>query len=88
MGEVIKLKSRYSNVNTVLKQMLPLNSDNENTFKFVTDAQSIRCGYLEDGSFWIDPEGGPMLQKGVTIEGRTIKNIVHSYDVGYLITFE
>jgi len=88
MGEIIKLKSRYSNVKSILKQMIPLNSDNENTFKLVTDAQSVRCGYMEDGSFWIDPEGGPMLQKGNTIEGRVIKNITHSYEVGYIITFE
>lgn len=88
MGEIIKLKSRYSTINSVLKQMLPLNSDNDRTYKFVTDSKFIRCGYLDDGSFWIDPDGGPFLQKGSVVEGRVISNITHSYDVGYLITFE
>ena len=72
----------------MLKQIIPMNSDNEKTFKLVTDSQFIRCGYLEDGTFWIDPEGGPMMQVGTEINGRVIKNITHSYDVGYLITFE
>lgn len=86
MGEIIKLKTRL--VNSVLKQLIPMNSNNENTYKLVTEAEFIRCGYAEDGSFWIDPEGGPMMQKGTEINGRMIKSIHHSYDIGYIITFE
>ncbi len=88
MGEIIKLRSRYSTVTSELKQILPLNSDNEKTFKLSTNSQFIRCGYLEDGTFWIDPEGGPMIQKGTEIAGRVVKSIEHSYELGYIITFE
>jgi len=87
MGEIIKLKSR--NNETSLIQLHPLNTDKESkTYKLVTNAEYMRCGYTDNGLMFIDPPGGPFLQVGESINNRVIKSIDHSYEVGYLITFE
>ena len=85
MGKTIKLRSRYENV---LTQLIPLNSENDKTYKFSTSEDLIRCGYLEDNTFYIDPPGGPMIIEGGSINGMKVKDIKHDYNIGYIITFE
>lgn len=86
MGKIIKLRSRGGHHS--LSQLIPINSDNDNVYKFVTDSDYIRCGYNNEDLFFIDPPGGPFLSKGVEINGRIIKAIDYSSEIGYIITFE
>ena len=68
--EVIKLESRYKDVNSKLIQV-------ENSkYLLETNSECIRISrdaYLTINS--IDPEGGPMISVGDTIQGKKIKNI-------------
>ena len=68
--EVIKLESRYKDVNSELIQI------KDNKYLLETNSECIRISrdaYLTINS--IDPEGGPMISVGDTIQGKKIKNI-------------
>ena len=68
--EVIKLESRYKDVNSELIQV------EDNKYLLETNSECIRISrdaYLTINS--IDPEGGPMISIGDTIQGKKIKNI-------------
>ena len=67
--EVIKLESRYKDVNSRLIQV------EYNTYLLETNSnyRISRDAYLTINS--IDPEGGPMISVGDTIQGKKIKKI-------------
>lgn len=68
--EVIKLESRYKDVDSKLIQV------ENNKYLLETNSECIRVSrdaYLTINS--IDPEGGPMISVGDTIQGKKIKNI-------------
>ena len=68
--EVIKLESRYKDINSDLIQI------KDNKYLLETNSEHIRISrdaYLTINS--IDPEGGPMISVGDTIQGKKIKNI-------------
>ena len=68
--EVIKLESRYKDVDSKLIQV------ENNKYLLETNSECIRISrdaYLTINS--IDPEGGPMISVGDTIQGKKIKNI-------------
>ena len=68
--EVIKLESRYKDVDSKLIQV------ENNKYLLETNSECIRISrdaYLTINS--IDPEGGPMISIGDTIQGKKIKNI-------------
>ena len=68
--EVIKLESRYKDVDSKLIQV------ENNKYLLETNSEYIRISrdaYLTINS--IDPEGGPMISVGDTIQGKKIKNI-------------
>ena len=68
--EVIKLESRYKDVDSNLIQI------KDNKYLLETNSEHIRISrdaYLTINS--IDPEGGPMISVGDTIQGKKIKNI-------------
>ena len=68
--EVIKLESRYKDVNSELIQV------KNNKYLLETNSECIRISrdaYLTINS--IDPEGGPIINIGDNIQGKKIKNI-------------
>ena len=68
--EVIKLESRYKDVDSKLIQV------ENNKYLLETNSECIRISrdaYLSINS--IDPEGGPIISVGDTIQGKKIKNI-------------
>ena len=68
--EVIKLESRYKDVDSKLVQV------ENNKYLLETNSECIRISrdaYLSINS--IDPEGGPIISVGDTIQGKKIKNI-------------
>ena len=68
--EVIKLNSRYKDVDSKLVQV------EDNKYLLETNSECIRISrdaYLTINS--IDPEGGPIISVGDTIQGKKIKNI-------------
>ena len=76
--EVIKLESRYKDIDSKLIQV-------ENN-KYLLETNSIyikvsRDAYLTINS--IDPEGGPMITVGDTIQGKKIKSIKSQYVIEF-----
>ena len=68
--EVIKLESRYKDVDSKLIQV------KNNKYLLETNSECIRISrdaYLTINS--IDPEGGPIINIGDNIQGKKIKNI-------------
>ena len=76
--EVIKLESRYKDVNSKLIQV-------ENN-KYLLETNSEYTMINEDENMiiqYIDLEGGPMINIGDTIQGKKIKSIKSQYVIEF-----
>lgn len=76
--EVIKLESRYKEVNSELIQI------KDNKYLLETNSEYIRINEDENMiAQYIDLEGGPMLSIGDTIQGKKIKSIKSQYVIEF-----
>ena len=76
--EVIKLKSRYKDVDSELIQI------KDNKYLLETNSEYIRIN--EDENMMVDSidlEGGPMIGIGDTIQSKKIKNIKSQYVIEF-----
>jgi hypothetical protein len=73
--DTIKLYSRYGNEYS-LKHI------GESQYAFEGNSEYMRVGHNEDGTInFIDPEGGPFMRVGSTIEDKVIKDIYFDKNV-------
>lgn len=76
--EVIKLESRYKDVNSKLIQI------KDNTYLLETNSEYVRLSRAENRTIYsIDLEGGPMIDVGDTIQGKKIKSIKSQYVIEF-----
>lgn len=76
--EVIKLESRYKDVNSDLIQI------EDNKYLLNTNSEYIRLSRAENRTIYnIDLEGGPMISIGDTIQGKKIKSIKSQYVIEF-----
>ena len=76
--EVIKLESRYKDVNSELIQI------EDNKYLLNTNSEYVRLSRAENRTIYsIDLEGGPMIGIGDTIQGKKIKNIKSQYVIEF-----
>ena len=76
--EVIKLESRYKDVDSKLIQI------EDNKYLLNTNSGYIRLSRAEDRTIYsIDLEGGPMISIGDTIQGKKIKSIINKYVIEF-----
>ena len=76
--EVIKLESRYKDVNSELVQV------KNNKYLLETNSEYIRIDRDDNKILYsIDPEGGPMISVGDTIQGKKIKSIKSQYVIEF-----
>lgn len=76
--EVIKLESRYKDVNSDLIQI------EDNKYLLNTNSEYIRLSRAENRTICsIDLEGGPMINIGDTIQGKKIKSIKSQYVIEF-----
>lgn len=86
MKEKIKLQSRYRDDNNYLTRI-----GDENSKSYALHAEfGYRVGIVEgvpDTYSFVDPSGGPFMQKGTVIDGCVIKSISRE-GKGVIINFE
>ena len=76
--EVIKLESRYKDVDSNLIQI------EDNKYLLNTNSEYIRLSRAENRTIYsIDLEGGPMIDVGDTIQGKKIKSIKSQYVIEF-----
>ena len=76
--EVIKLESRYKDVNSNLIQI------EDNKYLLNTNSEYVRLSRAENRTIYsIDLEGGPMISIGDTIQGKKIKSIINKYVIEF-----
>ena len=76
--EVIKLESRYKDINSDLIQI------EDNKYLLNTNSEYIRLSRAENRTIYsIDLEGGPMLSIGDTVQGKKIKSIKSQYVIEF-----
>ena len=76
--EVIKLESRYKEVNSELIQI------KDNKYLLNTNSEYVRLSRAENRTIYsIDIEGGPMISIGDTIQGKKIKSIKSQYVIEF-----
>ena len=76
--EVIKLESRYKDINSDLIQI------EDNKYLLNTNSEYIRLSRAENRTIYsIDLEGGPMISVGDTIQGKKIKSIKSQYVIEF-----
>ena len=76
--EVIKLESRYKDINSDLIQI------KDNKYLLETNSEYIRLSRAENRTIYsIDLEGGPMISIGDTIQGKKIKSIKSQYVIEF-----
>ena len=76
--EVIKLESRYKDVDSNLIQI------EDNKYLLNTNSEYIRLSRAENRTIYsIDLEGGPMISIGDTIQGKKIKSIINQYVIEF-----
>ena len=76
--EVIKLESRYKDINSDLIQI------EDNKYLLNTNSEYIRLSRAENRTIYsIDLEGGPMISMGDTIQGKKIKSIKSQYVIEF-----
>ena len=76
--EVIKLESRYEDVNSDLIQI------EDNKYLLNTNSEYVRLSRAENRTIYsIDLEGGPMISIGDTIQGKKIKSIINKYVIEF-----
>lgn len=88
MEKQYKLNSRGGE-NNYLKFMPKSDGSESKTYLLKTESHFLRTGYLNNGKFFIDPSGGPLLAEGEEVPNiGKIKDISFVYGYGYFITFE
>lgn len=76
--EVIKLESRYKDINSELIQV------KNNKYLLETNSNYVRIRHTENRTMHsIDLEGGPMISIGDTIQGKKIKSIKSQYVIEF-----
>lgn len=76
--EVIKLESRYKDVDSNLIQI------EDNKYLLNTNSEYVRLSRAENRTIYsIDLEGGPMISIGDTIQGKKIKSIINKYVIEF-----
>ena len=76
--EVIKLESRYKDINSELIQI------KDNKYLLETNSRYLRINEDENMIIqYIDLEGGPMISIGDTIQGKKIKSIKSQYVIEF-----
>ena len=76
--EVIKLESRYKDVDSKLVQV------ENNKYLLETNSKYIRIDRDDNKILYsIDLEGGPMISIGDTIQGKKIKSIINKYVIEF-----
>ena len=76
--EVIKLESRYKDVDSNLIQI------EDNKYLLNTNSEYIRLSRAENRTIYsIDLEGGPIISIGDTIQGKKIKSIINKYVIEF-----
>lgn len=76
--EVIKLESRYKDINSDLIQI------EDNKYLLNTNSEYIRLSRAENRTIYsIDLEGGPIIDVGDTIQGKKIKSIKSQYVIEF-----
>ena len=76
--EVIKLESRYKDVNSELVQV------KNNKYLLETNSEYIRIDRDDNKILYnIDLEGGPMISIGDTIQGKKVKSIKSQYVIEF-----
>ena len=76
--EVIKLESRYKDVDSNLIQI------EDNKYLLNTNSEYIRLSRAENRTMYsIDLEGGPIISIGDTIQGKKIKSIKSQYVIEF-----
>ena len=76
--EVIKLESRYKDVDSELIQI------KDNKYLLETNSEYVRLSRAENSTIYsIDLEGGPMISVGDTIQGKKVKSIKNYYVIEF-----
>ena len=76
--EVIKLESRYKDVDSKLIQV------EDNKYLLNTNSEYVRLSRAENNTIYsIDLEGGPMIDVDDTIQGKKIKSIKNQYVIEF-----
>ena len=76
--EIIKLKSRYKDINSELIQI------KDNKYLLETNSEYVRLSRAENRTIYsIDLEGGPIIDVGDTIQGKKIKSIKSQYVIEF-----
>lgn len=76
--EVIKLESRYKDINSELIQI------KDNKYLLETNSGYLRINEDENMIIqYIDLDGGPMINIGNTIQGKKIKSIKSQYVIEF-----
>ena len=76
--EVIKLESRYKDINSELIQV------EDNTYLLETNSEYVRLSRAENRTIYsIDLEGGPIIDVGDTIQGKKVKSIKSQYVIEF-----
>ena len=76
--EIIKLESRYKDVNSELVQV------KNNKYLLETNSEYIRIDRDDNKILYsIDLEGGPMIDVGDTIQGKKVKSIKSQYVIEF-----
>ena len=76
--EAIKLESRYKDVDSKLIQV------EDNKYLLETNSEYIRIDRDDNKILYsIDPEGGPMISIGDTIQGKKVKSIKSQYVIEF-----
>ena len=72
--EVIKLESRYKDIDSKLIQV------ENNKYLLETNSEYVRLSRAKNRTIYsIDLEGGPIIDVGDTIQGKKIKSIKNQY---------
>lgn len=82
MKDIIKLDSRFV-VNYLEKVK-------DNSYLLKSEFDTMRAGNTQEGNYFIDPSGGPMIIEGKLLKeaDAIVKYITWEKGVGYIITFE
>lgn len=87
MKEKITLRSRYSEDENYLNRI----GDNNSKVYSLQTKFGFRVGIIDDNPnaySFVDPSGGPFIQKGTEIDGMIVKSIIGEGNNGVIIEFE
>lgn len=87
MKDKIRLPSRYLADENYLNRV----GDNDSKKYLLQTKVGFRVGIIDDNPdaySFVDPSGGPFIEKGTIIEGSTVKAITKSNEGNIIIEFE